>query len=360
MRRAGGSAVGLGSLLLGLALGAAALPDIAAGREYVAKLGWLDLQLDGLSLYFALLTLLTIAWAGFHADWPKLVYLLPLAAAYLLVRSYALGEWPLAGRVAVEGGFAALLLAGLALLTRRTRLASLLIGGGMVGLALGSGQSSAVAGGLLLILDFGFWILDWSITPLPVGGAGQTPLPPGGVGGGSEKPQSPPPRLHRWGISSTIYLLPSTSLIGLWLYLHAAVGRGEWLYAALMLAGAVGRGLIALRVAGGQPRVGGAMLGANLVGFAAGAVIVDLLLRPALVGLAGLPAWRELAVQRLDLPAPQPDTAVGLALVGSDGATVGLLPVLAMAVGLVFALALAWLLYRVLTLLARLGGQDDG
>ncbi len=149
-------------------------------------------------------------------------------------------------------------------------------------------------------------------------------------------------------LPSTFYLL---QLPALWLYLHAALARGELLYAALMLVGVTGvtLGLLRLRPQAGW--LGWLLAALGIVGFAGGAALVDGLLRPALAGLAGLPAWAALRVQRLDLPAPQPDAAVGISLQAGQN-TSSLLPLLAIALAFGFALALAWLLYRAIALIA--------
>jgi hypothetical protein len=342
MARSMGVVGGAACLLLSLALGNAALKVVSEGGEYIQTIGWLNLRLDGLGLYFALLVLITLGLAGLMGGRGAIWQLLALAISYLLVRSYALGEWPLVVRLIAELGAAALIVVGVNIAAPRILQWGRSVGGcasgrergyggvmlvawGMVGLALCSAEPSAVAGGMILAAS-----AAW----LGVAISGET----GRDRSSAYKVQSS---------HSTFYILHFTfALVGLWLYLHAAMGRGELLYAALMIGGVggIGGGLLRLQPVGGWR--GGLLAGINLLGFAAGSIIVDLLLRPALAGLAGLPAWSSLKLTRLDLPAPQPNAAVGIGLqMGSDSS---LLPLLALTLALFFALALAWLLYRAL------------
>ncbi len=379
-----GASAGLGCLLLGVALAFAALPPIGAGQEYRQTLGWLDLKLDGLSLYFALLGLATLGLALLAGRWGGIWQLLPLAATYLIVRSYALGEWSLALRLAAELGAVVVMLVGLGMVVRRTPspslpqrgrglspspslpqrgrgwLATMLIAWGMVGLAICSSEPSAVGGGLMLAA--GAALLGVAISGTEAGRDKSRPYTSADAAvaptaGNSRSLQTTLIQNSKLKTQySPFYLLPSTfyllQLPALWLYIHAALGRGELLYAVLVLVGAAGVTLGLLRMC---PPVGwlGWLLGViGVAGFAGSAALVDGLLRPALAGLAGLPAWAALRVQRLDLPAPQPDAAVGIGL--QTGQNSSLMPLLAIACAFGFALALAWLLYRVIALFAAM------
>jgi hypothetical protein len=339
-----GAMVGIACLLLGLALGVAALPPVSAGQEYRQTIGWLDLSFDGLGLYFALLGLLILGLGLLAGRWFALWQGLPLLATYFTARSYTLGEWPLWMRLTAEVGAALLIMLGLAGVTQWRTLSPRqpqwgrrypgvgLVAWGMVALAICSAEPTAVAGGLILAANAA--LLGVAISGGAIGIDSSRLYTQDGEGDES--------RPYRAQLSTFNFL----QIFGLWLYLHAALGRGELFYAALMLAGAIGMAVGLLRL-GLQPGgLGGIVATLSLAGFAAGGMIVDLLLRPALAGLAGLPAWSSLKLARLDLPVPQPDAAVGIGL--QAGSNASLLPLLALALAFGFALALGWLLYRLL------------
>ncbi len=143
-----GGIMGASCLLIGVALAFAALPTIGAGQEYRQTLGWLDLRLDGLSLYFALLGLVTLGLALLAGRWSGGWQLLPLAATYLIVRSYSLGEWPLALRLTAELGAAAVMLVGLGGVCALLPLPASPLGGGVLLLL----PASPLGGGVLLLL----------------------------------------------------------------------------------------------------------------------------------------------------------------------------------------------------------------
>lgn len=282
----------------------------------------------------------------------KRVYLLLLAplllvAVWLLAQSFALGAWPGWLRLLVGGlGTIGMVVAGWLVVKASTNPpptlhpphSTLVAVWSAPLLAISTAQPAGVAGGLWLALNAALLMLAVANTAYRVPSRNQ----------------------------SIIYNLQS--IISLWLVVKAALGNGELLTGGLLL-------IVPLLVLASGPSVRVASPALtdrtwslqstiyalqSVIFVLAGPLLLDVVLRPYVATLGGLPAWADLDLRPLAVGGGSVATGAGfLPPVGQpSGVGDGYLPVLALAVSFGVLLVVGWLLHRLGILAARMRRRD--